>query len=72
MRLVEERFLAHHLQLADALIAANQMLGDMLLGLGAKVEELEAPFEPESGTYGGGHQYQEDGGHGGRIHQYGK
>jgi urease accessory protein len=43
-----------------------------LLGLGAKVEEREAPFEPESGAYGGGHAHHEEGGHGGRIHQYEK
>ena len=53
-------------------IAADHVLCDMLLGLGAKVEELEAPFEPESGAYGGGHQHHGDGGHGGKIHQYGK
>ena len=53
-------------------IAADHVLGDMLLGLGAKVEELKAPFEPESGAYGGGHGHHEEGGHGGRIHEYGK
>jgi urease accessory protein len=53
-------------------IAADHVLCDMLLGLGAKVQELEAPFEPESGAYGGGHQHHGDGGHGGKIHQYGK
>ena len=36
-------------------IAADHVLGEMLLGLGAKVGEPEAPFEPESGAYGGGH-----------------
>lgn len=36
----------------------------MEVGLGTNVEELEALFEPESGAYGGGH--------GGKIHQYGK
>jgi urease accessory protein len=53
-------------------IAADHVLGDMLLGLGAKVQDQEAPFEPESGAYGGGHQHHEEGGHGGKIHQYGK
>jgi len=53
-------------------IAADHVLRDMLQGLGAKVEEREAPFEPESGAYGGGHQHHEEGGHGGRIHQYGE
>ena len=53
-------------------IAADHVLCDMLLGLGAKVQELEAPFEPESGAYSGRHQHHEDGSHGGKIHQYGK
>jgi len=51
-------------------IAADHVLGDMLLGLGAKVQELEAPFEPESGAYGGGHGHHDEAGHGGKIHQY--
>jgi urease accessory protein len=53
-------------------IAADHVLGDMLLGLGAGVQELEAPFEPESGAYGGGHAHHDEPGHGGRIHQYEK
>lgn len=51
-------------------IAADHVLGDMLLGLGAKVEEREAPFEPESGAYGGGHGHHDEAAHGGKIHQY--
>ena len=51
-------------------IAADHVLRDMLQGLGAKVEELEAPFEPESGAYGGGHGHHEETEHGGKIHQY--
>jgi urease accessory protein len=53
-------------------IAADHVLSGMLLGLGAKVEELEAPFEPESGAYGGGHGHHDENEHGGRIHQYEK
>jgi urease accessory protein len=51
-------------------IAADHVLCDMLLGLGAKVEQLSAPFEPESGAYGGGHGHHNEDGPGGRIHQY--
>ncbi|MBK5106035.1 MAG: urease accessory protein UreE [Burkholderiales bacterium] len=51
-------------------IAAGHVLGDMLTGLGAKIEEIDAPFEPESGAYGGGHGHHDEAGHGGRIHQY--
>jgi urease accessory protein len=50
-------------------IAADHVLGDMLLGLGAKVEEMDAPFEPESGAYGG-HGHHDAAEHGGRIHEY--
>lgn len=53
-------------------IAADHVLGGMLLGLGAQVSELEAPFEPESGAYGGGHGHHDETAHGGRIHQYEK
>ena len=53
-------------------IATDHVLADMLLGLGAHVEEREAPFEPESGAYGGGHGHHDDATHGGRIHQYEK
>jgi len=53
-------------------IAADHVLCDMLLGLGAKIEEREAPFEPESGAYGGGHGHHDEVEHGGRIHQYGE
>ncbi len=50
-------------------IAADHVLLDMLLGLGAKVEEMQAPFEPESGAYGG-HAHHDEG-DGAKIHQYG-
>jgi urease accessory protein len=53
-------------------IAADHVLGDMLLGLGAKVHELEAPFEPESGAYGAGHGQHDDAAQGGKIHHYGE
>ena len=51
-------------------IAADHVLGEMLLGLGAKLRELEAPFEPESGAYGGGHSHLDEATHGGKIHEY--
>src|SRR5471030_2935406 len=53
-------------------IAADHVLGDMLLGLGATIEQREAPFEPESGAYGGGHGHHDEAAHGGKIHQYEK
>lgn len=53
-------------------IAADHVLRDMLLGLGAQVREMQAPFEPESGAYGGGHGHHDAAGHSGKIHQYEK
>ena len=40
----------------------DHVLGEMARGLGLSVAELEAPFEPESGAYGG---------HGGHAHPHG-
>ena len=37
----------------------DHVLKDMLLGLNVDVIELEAPFEPESGAYGGGHRHHD-------------
>lgn len=47
--------------LADALqLEHDPVLRDMLLRLGAQVVELEAPFDPEAGAYGGGHKHGHD------------
>lgn len=53
--------------------AADHVLGDMVRGLGLQVDEVDAPFEPESGAYGahGGHGHSADGeGRGPRIHDH--
>lgn len=45
----------------------DHVLVDMLVGLGAKVTQVDAPFSPESGAYGaaGGHGHaHDDHGHG--------
>jgi len=39
------------------LIERDPILESMLRGLGAQVEHLEAPFDPESGAYHGGHHH---------------
>jgi len=44
-------------------IRRDSVLKDMLQGLGATVAEEDAPFEPESGAYGGGHGHHGDDGH---------
>jgi urease accessory protein len=41
-------------------IRKDTVLKDMLEGLGATVTEEDAPFEPESGAYGGGHHHHGD------------
>ncbi len=54
-------------------IAADHVLEEMVRGLGAAIESMEAAFEPEAGAYGGGHRHNDDEqGHAGRIHQYGE
>jgi len=49
-------------------IAADHVLEEMLKKLGAKVREVEAPFEPEAGAYAGGQHQHDEMGHGGKIH----
>jgi len=41
-------------------IRKDSVLKEMLEGLGARVTEESAPFEPESGAYGGGHHHHGD------------
>lgn len=50
------------LQIGDGWLHLEQdyVLRDMLLGLGMQVSEVQAPFEPEAGAYGGGHRHGHD------------
>jgi len=54
-------------QVGDGFLRIRQdsVLKEMLEGLGATVTAEDAPFEPESGAYGGGHGHHhgDDGGH---------
>ena len=52
-------------------IAVDHVLEEMLKKLGAKVSEVEAPFEPEAGAYAGAHHQHDEMGHGGKIHDHG-
>jgi len=54
------------------LIERDRVLLTMLTALGARVEEIAAPFEPEGGAYGHGgrHQHRDEQSHAGRIHEY--
>jgi len=38
----------------------DHVLAEMVSGLGCIVSETEAPFQPESGAYGGGHHHHGD------------
>jgi urease accessory protein len=52
--------------------SADHVLARMLEGLGLGVTELDAPFEPERGAYGGGHHHHSDEPHHhGVIHEHG-
>jgi urease accessory protein len=71
------RHVAVHLMPGKLRFVADHVLGEMVRGLGLKVNEVEAPFEPESGAYGshGGHAHphghSSDGeGRGPRIHDH--
>jgi urease accessory protein len=41
-------------------LLSDNVLADMARQLGAKVVKRDAPFEPESGAYGGGHRHGHD------------
>jgi urease accessory protein len=51
-------------------IAADHVIENLLVGLGARLQHLSAPFDPEGGAYGGhaGHGHDDARVHGGRIH----
>ena len=42
-------------------IRRDHVLEDMLRGLGAKLTPIDAPFDPEHGAYGHGHQHHDHG-----------
>jgi urease accessory protein len=52
-------------------LANDHVLEEMLKGLGAKLESIQAPFEPEAGAYAPHHVHENESGHGGRIHEFG-
>jgi urease accessory protein len=50
-------------------LAFDHVLAQMLVGLGARVTPIEAPFEPEAGAYAG-HMHSEPASTRARIHEY--
>jgi urease accessory protein len=52
-------------------IRRDHVIEAMVKGLGARVIEIEAPFDPEGGAYaGGGHGHDESGHHGHAAHDH--
>lgn len=45
---------------ASILIRRDHTMRTMLEGLGAEVEDIEAPFDPEGGAYSGAHGHHHD------------
>jgi urease accessory protein len=42
-------------------IRADRVIADMVEQLGGRVEEVDAPFDPEAGAYAGGDHHEHDG-----------
>ncbi|MEX0344950.1 MAG: urease accessory protein UreE [Rhizobiaceae bacterium] len=60
---IGNRHLAAQIDEDRILIRRDQVIRQMLEGLGASVLEIEAPFDPEGGAYGGehhGHHHHHD------------
>lgn len=53
---IGNRHLAAEITATAIRIRRDHVIHDMLVGLGALVEEIEAPFDPEGGAYGGAHE----------------
>lgn len=58
---IGNRHLAAEITSETIRIRRDHVIRDMLIGLGANVQEIEAPFDPEGGAYGGAHHAHEHG-----------
>lgn len=71
---IGNRHLAAEILDGHILIRRDHVIRDMLQGLGATVIEVEAPFDPEGGAYGGHHEGHHHEGHpqinGGHSHEH--
>jgi urease accessory protein len=52
-------------------IRRDHVIEAMVKGLGARVIEIEAPFDPEGGAYAGGHGHAAEPGHDNHAHHHG-
>lgn len=60
---IGNRHLAAEITETTIRLRNDHVIRDMLVGLGASVEEIDAPFDPEGGAYGGahsGHHHHDD------------
>lgn len=63
---IGNRHLAAEITETAIRLRSDHVISDMLIGLGATVQEINAPFDPEGGAYGGthaGHHHHDDQGH---------
>jgi urease accessory protein len=60
---IGNRHLAAQILADRILIRRDHVIAAMLEGLGAKVRDVTAPFDPEGGAYGGAHQAHDHGRH---------
>jgi len=61
---IGNRHLPAQLEGRRILIRQDHVIEEMLVGLGATIRSLQAPFTPESGAYAGAH------GHGAQSHEF--
>ncbi len=67
---IGNRHLTAQVEADRILIRRDHVIADMLRGLGAQVAEVDAPFEPEGGAYGGAHQGHDHHGHDEHAHAH--
>jgi len=60
---IGNRHLAAQILPDRILIRRDRVIADMLAGLGAKLADIEAPFDPEGGAYGDPHEDYHHGHH---------
>ena len=68
---IGNRHLAAQIFADRILIRRDHVIAAMLEGLGARVREITAPFDPEGGAYGGAHQAHDHGPDHGHHHDHG-
>lgn len=56
---IGNRHLAAEITEATIRLRRDHVIREMLIGLGASVQDLDAPFDPEGGAYGGAHYAHE-------------